>query len=352
MQNKVLVIGSNGFVGFNLVKELIEHNYEVYCGISSHNSAYRVCTIKSKKVVLDITSEIENENLNEVDYIINCSTGPSEVIENGTKNILKACQKYKIKKYIHLSSVDVFGILDGEVDEDSIKNPTTPYGRSKLKSEEICFDFMKNIGQTLTIFRPAIIYGPDSELWVNRICRRVLTPGFSLTKKSAYSQCNLIYVSDLSKICIESLNNKNSDNKVYNLAYSEELSWYTYYNFLSENLIGTDLKTQNHFFIKNKLFLLDQIKSAALFLLKNFKQLILSVANSNSLVKNVFKQSQSVLTTNLNSNELDLVSRKVFYKSKNFNSDFNYKLNFDFKKGRKTSLAWFKEYFMFSKNHA
>ena len=52
MQNKVLVIGSNGFVGFNLVKELIEHNYEVYCGISSHNSAYRVCTIKSKKVVL------------------------------------------------------------------------------------------------------------------------------------------------------------------------------------------------------------------------------------------------------------------------------------------------------------
>ena len=249
-----------------------------------------------------------------------------------------------------MSSVDVFGSLSGDIYEESEKKPITPYGKSKLKSEEICHDFI-NSGQKITILRPAIIYGPDSELWVNRICKRVLTRNFSLTSKSLDGQCNLIYVSDLSKICVEALKNKNTNNKIYNISFNEKLSWYQYYNFYSQQLNGTKLKLQNHFLIRNKLFFLDYLKSFALFLLKNFKQLILNVANSNSIVKNVFKKSQSVLTTNLNLNELDLVSRNVFYKSKNFNSDFNYKLNFNFDKGKKISLEWFKEYFIFEKNN-
>lgn len=348
MNGKVLVIGSNGFVGFSLVKRLMRLNFNVIAGISSPNSAYRVCTIPVEKVVIDITSYFNQNIFKEVDYVINCSTGSSKVIEEGTKNILNACLKYKVKKYLHLSSVDVYGNLKGEISENSLKNPKTPYGKSKLASEKICKEFIKK-GLNITILRPAIIYGEDSELWVTRICKRVTDSNFKISTKTKNSQCNLIHISDLTEICIEALKNNKTSNKIYNITSEEKISWFRYYNFFKKELLRNEIQCTNHFKLRFKLLILDKIKFIALFFLKNFQNLVLNVANSTSTVKNIFKKSQNVLTTNLNLNELDLVCREAFYSNDQFNKDFIYKLRFNSEKGITSSIKWYKSYFDFKK---
>tara|TARA_B100000212_G_scaffold90759_1_gene66633 strand:+ start:20297 stop:21346 length:1050 start_codon:yes stop_codon:yes gene_type:complete len=349
MKSKVLVIGSNGFIGFRMVELLIDKNFEVLCGISSNNRAYRVCTIKAEKIVLDITKKIDHKQFEGIDYIINCSTGNSNVIEKGTSNILDACLDANVKKYIHLSSVDVYGRLDGEILEDSIMTPVTEYGKSKLTSENICKNYIKK-GLNITILRPSIVYGPDSDLWVTRICRRVSESNFSLSDKSNQGQCNLIFIDDLVNICIEALDNKKTNNNIYNISSDEKLSWFEYYSFYKSGLNNKELlKIKNHYMIFSKLYILDLIKKLALLILEYFKTFILNFANSNSIIKSVFKKTEKTLSINMNLNELDLVTRNAFYLSKNFSNDFSYRLKYNFNKGKNLSLSWYKSYFTFIK---
>jgi len=346
-KNKVLVIGSNGFIGFRMVQTLINSNFEVVCGISSHNRAYRVCTIDAKKMILDIAREINHNKFKDIDYIINCSTGNSKVIENGTKNILDACLQSNVKKYIHLSSVDIFGKLDGNIFEDTDTKPETPYGYSKLESEKICQEYIKK-GQSITILRPSIVYGPDSELWVTRICKRVISDNFSLSERSKEGQCNLIYIDDLVNISIEALTNKLTNNNTYNISSGEKVSWFEYYSYYKKSLSSnSELKLKSHFFITLKLFFIDNIKKVAKFALDYFKTFILNLANSNSIIKTIFKNTEKTLSINMNSSELDLVTRTTFYLSRHFENDFNYRLIFNFDKGKKLSSEWYKKYFTF-----
>lgn len=349
MSEKVLVIGSNGFIGFKMVKMLAKSGFKVFCGISSNNRAFRVCTINAEKSVLDITKKINSKDLQNIDYIINCSTGNAKVIEDGTRNILEACLRNKVKKYIHLSSVDVYGGLKGDIFEDSITKPQTPYGQSKLKSENICHEYIK-LGQNVTILRPAIVYGPDSELWVNRICKRSQSSEFALTEKSKQGQCNLIYIDDLVNITIEALKNDKTNNKTYNISSTEKVSWFKYYEFYNKRLsTNSDLKLKNHYTISLKLFFLDNIKKIAKFALDYFKTFILNFANSNSMIKTIFKSTEQTLSINMNSNELDLITRKSYYNSNHFKDDFAYRLKFNFDKGKIISLNWYKDYLTFLK---
>jgi nucleoside-diphosphate-sugar epimerase len=349
MKGKVLIIGSNGFIGFRMAQLLIDRGFEVFCGISSNNRAYRVCTISAKKIILDVTKKINPNKLSDIDFVINCSTGDSKVIEEGTSNILEACLLSNIRKYIHLSSVDVFGILAGNIYEDSVTSPITEYGKNKLSSEKICSLYIKK-GLDITILRPSVVYGPDSDLWVTRICKRVLEPEFTLTKNSKIGQCNLIFIDDLVNITIEALTNHNTTNKIYNISSKEKLSWLKYYEFYKSGLDPqTALKLKNHNLIAMKLYFLDLIKKIALLILEYFKSFVLNFANSNSVVKNIFKTTQKTLSINMNSNELGLITRNAFYLSHNFEEDFKYRLIYDFNKGSNISLKWYKSFFTFKK---
>ena len=107
-------------------------------------------TVNKKKLIIKESCE----NLNLIELLNSIKN------DNINKNIINSlCLRYE------------YGGLKGDIFEDSITKPQTPYGQSKLKSENICHEYIK-LGQNVTILRPAIVYGPDSELWVNRICKR------------------------------------------------------------------------------------------------------------------------------------------------------------------------------------
>ena len=159
MNNSIIVLGGEGFVGKNIIKSLIRQGFQdVTSGSLSPPSSK---TIKKAQVnILDF------DNLKNVckpfDTIINCTGQITKTINNcfllnsrGITNIAKLC-KNNNKKIIQISSVAVYG-TSKFVDENSELNPETPYATCKCYSEYILNNLVPNNNKI--ILRASNLYG-------------------------------------------------------------------------------------------------------------------------------------------------------------------------------------------------
>jgi dTDP-glucose 4,6-dehydratase len=78
-------------------------------------------------------------------------------------NILK--DKKYLKKYVHISSPEVYGTCRGVVTEETPVNPTTPYAASKAAGDLSLFTFYKNFGFPLVLVRATNVYGACQQLF-------------------------------------------------------------------------------------------------------------------------------------------------------------------------------------------
>ena len=119
MKKKVFVTGGSGFLGINLIRELIKKNYDV---ISYDLVPFEYeCRNRIKAIVGDIRdiSLLEKE-MKDCDYVIHCAAAlPSYTKEEifstditGTENVIKTAYKYNVKRFVHISSTAVYGIYD------------------------------------------------------------------------------------------------------------------------------------------------------------------------------------------------------------------------------------------------
>lgn len=186
---KVLVIGSNSFSGSDFIDFLLERGEYQVIGVSrSDEKVHYLLPYKKRDLKnfsfykIDINSDLERlEKIideSQVEYIVNFAA-QSEVAPswenphhwfqtNGvaiTKlaNILK--NKRFLKKYVHISSPEVYGTCEGVVKEDAPLNPSTPYAASKAAGDLSLFTFYKNFELPLILIRATNVYGPYQQLF-------------------------------------------------------------------------------------------------------------------------------------------------------------------------------------------
>ena len=163
---KILILGSEGFVGHNLVEGLSK-NHEIFCAdmitTSAHSnytkfdvtdSSSVLNTIKDVDVVIDLVAH----------SLVSSIEGPAknaEVNIIGLLNILDACIQNKIKKIIFTSASSLIGEPQTpRVSESHLATPKTAYGVSKLASEHYLRLYHELYGLNYVIFRFFNIYGP------------------------------------------------------------------------------------------------------------------------------------------------------------------------------------------------
>jgi len=164
---RVLVTGSNGFIGKIMVRYLVERGYDVI-GLDTASGELepdrriyaRVVDITDKAVLKEVV-----ENVDIVFHLAARFYGDKDSIRRvtvlGTKNLVDRCIDSGVKCFLFSSSASVYGDHGGRfVDESSECRPTSAYGRSKLEAERILLEAHKELGFPAVILRLVGVYGP------------------------------------------------------------------------------------------------------------------------------------------------------------------------------------------------
>lgn len=189
---KILLTGGNGFVGINILNQIINTtDWEIICFI--HKNDNRIP--QNIKRIYDFNSNID------VDIIIHAGGNPSakSCIENPysaindniiqTFNILEFSRKNNCKKIIYISGCEVYGTASFDCTENDILKAKNMYGASKIACEQMFSAYFYSYGISTTVIRLLNTYGPycQSERFPSIIQQKFNTekiPHFILTNKS------------------------------------------------------------------------------------------------------------------------------------------------------------------------
>lgn len=171
---KALVTGGAGFIGSNVVKELLNNQWHVRV-IDNLSSGYE-CNLQGLDVdfrrgdIRDIVFVEEACRNMDVVFHLAANVGrqksldypqtDSEVNVLGTVNVLESMRKYGVPKIIYSSSAAIFGeLLPLEIAEDHPQNADSPYGVSKLAAEKMILAYQGIYGIQCVCLRYFNIYG-------------------------------------------------------------------------------------------------------------------------------------------------------------------------------------------------
>ncbi|MCX6746819.1 MAG: NAD(P)-dependent oxidoreductase [Candidatus Pacearchaeota archaeon] len=210
----ILITGASGFIGSHLAEELTKRKEKVRVLVRNLNEIGYIHDF-SKEIrnkieivegdLLDKTSLIKAlKGTNKVFHLAAISRPMNipkqkyfDVNLYGTRNLLEACKKQKIKKIIHVSSMSVFGFSRdrNSLTENSSKLPVSYYGESKKQGEELAIDFCKKNKIKLIVVRPPMVFGPRDSQFL-RLFKLIDTGFFPLLKKGQ-AKLEFCYVKNL-----------------------------------------------------------------------------------------------------------------------------------------------------------
>jgi len=169
----ILVDGAGGFLGSHVVELLCREGYKVRAtDLPSSNLAHAeaagaevvTCDLLNPDQTLEIvrgtSSIVHIAGL--FDYSLPVETLHKANVE-ATRSICDASRKTGVEKFLHLSSIAVYGRPKTiPMREDHSRVPNNPYSASKIQGEEVAFDYHEKHGLPVASIRPAGIYGPRS----------------------------------------------------------------------------------------------------------------------------------------------------------------------------------------------
>ncbi len=206
---KVLVTGSEGFLGKHVVKELEKKKYDVI-----------KYDINRGKNIFD-EKELE-KNLKNVEIVVHIAgivKGEKEDVEKinieGTKKILQKSIEKRVKKFVLLSSTGVYGITDKIVDENSELKPKTVYEKSKREAENIVLNRQEEIH--VNVIRSAMIFGVN-EYWAKMF--KMLEKNYPLPC-SGKNCFQIVYVKEVARAVVKVIE-KGEPSEIYLAAGKEK----------------------------------------------------------------------------------------------------------------------------------
>lgn len=211
MRKNILVTGATGFLGKELIPKITK-DYSIRClvrktsnitELKKHSLEIVYGNILDKKKMLEITKNI--------DIVIHLATSHGKEKSNrdiiGSKNLIDASKKNKVKRIIFLSSMAA--------------NRRIPdsYGKVKILIE----NYLKKSGLKYTILRPSIIYSKNNLSIIGKSL--FIIPFFIPVIGNGDYKMGPVFIGDIIKSIKKAIENKKSVNKIYEISGREQLSF-------------------------------------------------------------------------------------------------------------------------------
>jgi nucleoside-diphosphate-sugar epimerase len=224
---RIAVIGASGFVGSTLVERLLaQAQDEVLPLIHSSGNAWRLARLGIDLPAVDLLVRDEIERaLRGCTHVVNCALGSADAMVKGLQNLLAASQKNKVERFIHLSSVLVYGDppAPDSVHEDAQTSPAKgTYGWIKLQQDRMVLQACR-AGLPSVILCPPNISGPYSPYLV-RVLDALRAGAFALLDDGK-TPCNLVDVSNLAHAIGLALDRGTADGKRMFVTDDEMTTW-------------------------------------------------------------------------------------------------------------------------------
>jgi nucleoside-diphosphate-sugar epimerase len=200
----ILITGGSGFIGTNLVTDLLKegHNVTIYDKLKSEKypDICIVADVRDKEQLsqsmrgVDAVYHLAAEHRDDVQPI----SLYYEVNVGGAENIVYALKENDVNRLIFTSTVAVYGLNSGIPNEDNPVNPFNDYGKSKYEAEKVLnawADFDPT--HSLITVRPTVIFGKKNRGNVYNLLNQLALGKFIKVGKGTNKK-SMAYVLNLS----------------------------------------------------------------------------------------------------------------------------------------------------------
>jgi dTDP-glucose 4,6-dehydratase len=243
---RLLVTGGAGFIGSNFVRYILQPHTDwqvtnldklTYAGNLENLSA-----VENQPGYHFIKGDIADRKLvnellgNKFEIVVNFAAeshvdrsimDASPFIETnikGTQVLLEGSKQYGIKKFIQVSTDEVYGSIEsGSFTEESPLSPRSPYSASKAAADLLCLAYYHTYGVPITITRSSNNFGPYQfpEKLIPLAITNVLEDKSIPIYGDGLNIRDWIYVEDHCR-ALESVILKGQPGQIYNIAANQE----------------------------------------------------------------------------------------------------------------------------------
>jgi nucleoside-diphosphate-sugar epimerase len=232
----ILVTGATGFIGSHLAERLISEGYAVRL-LVRNIERLNIPLQMSTQVFLGDLEKPESllAAVKDVDVIFHCAANVrtwdlernyERVNVSGLNNLLSAVADSKTlpRRFVHLSTVDVYGFPRNPCDEECLPRPSGfGYGDSKLRAEHLLRVRAQTLGIPFVILRPCNVMGPRSP-FIERIGHE-LRSGLMLTIHRGDVNAGFLYVKNLVDVILWAADAQQAVNETFNVNDLEGITW-------------------------------------------------------------------------------------------------------------------------------
>lgn len=345
---RVLVTGAGGFIGGRVVEVLHQAGLAgVRPSVRRWASAPRIGRLPVEIVQCDV---IEPDQVDAavagVEGIVHCATGDREVIVDGTRNLLEAALRHRVRRVVYLSSVAVYGEVSGQAPEESpLAGTGSEYADSKIEAERLCREYAGR-GLPVTILRPTIVYGPFSDSWTTEFAGRLRSGSWLLSEEDCDGTCNLLYVDDLVAAILLALGNEGAAGEAFNVNGPDRPTWNEYFRALNEAMGLPPFSPATRSVSRASGYAMAPLRRLAKFLLRNFSGAIMALYKRYDLVKRAMRGVESAIRKTPTTAEFRLYAREVSFPTAKAERRLGYRPAFDMQTGVSRSAGWLRHHGM------
>ena len=322
-EKTAFITGATGFTGSHLARRLRQEGWRVKCLVRPQSDFKLPEDLQCEIVTGDLTNPHSYEQaLSDVEVLFHIAAFYRDQAHDdvfwkvnfeGTKQLVNAAIRAKVKKFIHCSTAGVHGAVEHPpADESAPFRPGYAYQESKLAAERFVYEKMQSGDLVGSIFRPTGIYGPGDRRLL-KLFKMADAPVTLILGKGKFLY-HLTYVDDLIDGILLLEEKPEAEGQIFILAGDEYIE-------LSQliSLIGAIMGTRVHFI---------QVPFKPVYFLATITEYIGKILRINPI---------------LYRRRLDFFWKDRAFISYKAKTMLGYQPRFSLEKGLENTLNWYKE---------
>ena len=266
MKKTYLVTGGAGFIGSNIVKELLKRNQKVrvldnFSTGKRENLQPFTTNPDFELIEGDIRSfHIVRDAVKGVDFILHQGALPSvprsindpitsnDVNILGTLNVLEAAREFNVKRVVYASSSSVYGNNPKLPKEESMKiAPLSPYALTKYAGERYCQIYTQIYGVETVCLRYFNVFGPNQDpssqysAVIPKFIKIMMNGNQPIIFGDGEQSRDFTYVANNVQANLLACTAENAAGNVYNVACNERYTLNDLVDLINKNL-GTNIE--------------------------------------------------------------------------------------------------------------